>query len=109
MVMLFSRFRLRRRVAPTDAWMLAPTDTGGPAVESSDAAIAAICAALDDPGYGSAARHAWLARHLPILDGMAGRRFEDHARRFCARSLPFAEGRRSAPIWQVPNISGSLR
>lgn len=107
MVMLFSRFRLRRKVNPAEAWMLEPSDTGGPVVSNGEEAVATVCAALDDPGYGTAARDGWLARHLPIRDGLASRRFEDHARKLCARALPLAKSK--ARLWQVPNISASLR
>lgn len=74
--MLFSRFRLRRRVRTEAAWMIDPADTGGPRASDAQATIAATLAALDDPAPGAAAAKAWLERHVPSLDDQAPARIK---------------------------------
>jgi hypothetical protein len=82
-VMLFSRFRLRRGISADDAWMIDPRDTGGPVVTNADQAMAALDGALEEPEHGAAAARDWLSRHVPVIDGAACLRFEQHLRRFC--------------------------
>jgi hypothetical protein len=83
MVMLFSRWRVKRRVKTEDAWMLDPTDTGGPRVFDSAQARAAVERALEDPSWGLAESTSWLRRHIPALDGQAGARAEMYLRQMC--------------------------
>jgi hypothetical protein len=66
--MLFSRFRLRRRVRAEQAWMIDPADTGGPRASDAQTTIAATLSALDDPAPGAAEATRWLERHVPLLD-----------------------------------------
>jgi len=83
-VMLFSRWRVKRRIKAEDAWMLDPTDTGGPRVFDSEQARAAVERALDDPAWGVAEASGWLGRHLLARDGQAGTRAEMYLKQMCA-------------------------
>ena len=82
--MLFSRFRVRRRVPAYTAWMIDPADTGGPRASDAQATILATLAALDDPAPGAAAAKAWLDRHVPTLDGYAPARIKQALEARCS-------------------------
>lgn len=81
--MLFSRFRIQRRVRAGAAWMIDPVDTGGPRASDPQAAIAATLAALDDPAPGAAAAKRWLEWHVPRLDGQAPARIKQALDALC--------------------------
>ncbi len=84
MVMLFSRWRVKRRIKAEDAWMLDPTDTGGPRVFDGEQARAAVERALDDPSWGLEESTDWLRRHLLAVDGQAATRAEIYLKQLCA-------------------------
>ncbi len=86
-IMVFSRFRLRAWKGTRAAWMLDPSDIGGPAAANGDEAIAAVTAALDDPAPATAEAAYWLERHVVGMDGNTARRFKDQLVQFCARPL----------------------
>ena len=81
--MLFSRFRLQRRVRADAAWMIDPADTGGPRASDPQGAISATLAALDDPAPGAAAAGRWLERHVPRLDDQAPARIKQALDSLC--------------------------
>jgi hypothetical protein len=97
MVMLFSRWRVKRRIKAEDAWMLDPTDTGGPRVFDSAQACAAVEKALDDPSWGLAESTDWLRRHILAVDGQAGTRAEIYLKQICADAAFAAGPERIAP------------
>ena len=82
--MLFSRFRVRWRVRAEAAWMIDPTDTGGPRASNAQSTIAATLDALDDPAPGAAAAKAWLDRHVPTLDDHAPARIKQALEALCS-------------------------
>ena len=84
--MLFSRFRLRRRIRSEAAWMIDPSDTGGPRASDPQGAIAATLAALDDPAPGAAQAIRWLERHVPWLDDQAPARIKQAIEALCRDS-----------------------
>lgn len=86
--MLFSRFRVRHKVKAERAWMIDPEDTGGVRVSDADGAAHAVAAALDDPGEGALAARAWLARHIPQLDGAAPERIKQCLIALCGGAVP---------------------
>ena len=94
--MLFSRFRIQRRVRADAAWMIDPADTGGPRASDPQAVIAAALAALDDPAPGAAAARQWLERHVPLLDGDAPARIKQALETLCSEGAERL-ARRKAP------------
>lgn len=112
--MLFSRFRLQRRVRADAAWMIDPTDTGGPRANNAQATIDATLAALDNPAPGAAAATRWLDRHVPLLDGEAPARIKQALEALCRdaspnprRREPSAPGRVRSPPCGSPDVAAS--
>lgn len=105
--MLFSRFRLQRRVRSDAAWMIDPADTGGPRASDPHAAIAATLAALDDPAPGAAAAGRWLERHIPRLDGRASARIKQVLVALCRGGSGYAAPRDVPGDCGKPGVAAS--
>lgn len=112
--MLFSRFRLQRRVRADAAWMIDPADTGGPRASDPRAVIDATLAALDDPAPGAAAAGRWLERYVPRLDRQGPARIKqaldalchDPAENLRLRVTPLPR-RVSPPVCGSPDAAAS--
>lgn len=102
--MLFSRFRLRRRVRADTAWMIDPADTGGPRASDAQATIAATLAALDDPAPGAAAATAWLERHVPGLDDQAPTRIKQALDALCSDGAGYRSRRGKGAVQRVAEM-----
>lgn len=102
--MLFSRFRVTRRIDTGKAWMIDPADTGGARVTDASRAALAVAAALDDPAPGGAAARAWLDRHIPLLDGRGPERVHRCLLAMCSGAVPItsAEALASQPSDGAP-------
>lgn len=87
-VMLLSRWRIRRTVRAEQAWMIDPQDTGGPRVADAEAAALAVADALGDPAPGGIAAQAWLERHVPLLDERAPARIKEALSVMCGGQGP---------------------
>lgn len=102
--MLFSRFRMRRRVRAEAAWMIDPRDIGGVGVGDARATIDATIAALDDPAPGAAAARRWLERHVPRLDDQAAARIKLALEDLCSDGVGLPAHR----VTPLPRPAGAL-
>jgi len=108
--MLFSRFRMTRRVSAGSAWMIDPTDTGGVRVSDAEGAAGAVGAALDGLGAGKDAGRAWLERHVPLLDDQAPERIRQRLVAMCrgAVAFPSPEAAQTPEVATAPAKSAVL-
>ena len=83
-LLLASRFSVRLWSRREAAWMLDPTEVGGPIVRDAAAAAAAVTSALADPAAAAEPTGHWLARHVTGIDGCTAERFRCEIERLCA-------------------------
>jgi hypothetical protein len=100
--MLFSRFRITRRLSQDKAWMIDPTDTGGIRVEDAESAARAVSIALEDGHDGGLGATEWLARHVPMLDVDGPQRVHQRLVAMCRGAIPFI-----APT-ALPGVAGMM-
>lgn len=85
-MLTFAGLWARRAAADRGAYMLSLDDTGGPIVDTAEAAIGAVLHGLDHPDDGIAPTRAWLDRHLHRPPGGASAHLLDEIRALVARS-----------------------
>lgn len=102
--MLFSRFRIRRKITAEAAWMIDPADTGGVRVHDRRGAASAVVAALADPRDGGRASKDWLARHVPRSDCGASQRIKVCLEAMCSGTIPLIRPGGPRKGWGGPAI-----